>query len=65
MQELEGAFATIQWPEGNRQRVFFCFMGSSDDIPPIMDEYVFYYMENRDDMYVGYSNGEWTIVELG
>jgi hypothetical protein len=65
MDELDGAFAIIEWPEGNRQLVFFCYTRSSDDVPPVMDEYVFYYMEDRDDMRVGYSNGEWTIVEVG
>ena len=56
----DGAFATIRWTDGEVQKVFFSFIEVRDDGD---DEAIFYYMEDRNDLYVGFSNGEWTIVE--
>jgi hypothetical protein len=55
-----GAYATIRWSDGEVQKVFFSFIEVRDDGD---DEAIFYYMEDRNDLYVGFSNGEWTIVE--
>ena len=59
----EGAHADIRWNDGKRERVFLSFIDKSEDISAEADEAIFYYMEDRNDLYVGYSNGEWTIVE--
>ena len=54
-----GAYANIRWSDGEVQKVFFSFMQVREDGD---DEAVFYYMEDRNDLFVGYSNGEWTII---
>lgn len=58
-----GAHVGIRWNDGKRERVFLSFIDNSEDISAEADEAIFYYMEDRNDLYVGYSNGEWTIVE--
>jgi len=57
-----GARADIRWNDGKRESVFLSFIDKSEDISAEADEAIFYYMEDRNDLYVGFSNGEWTIV---
>jgi hypothetical protein len=63
MKNPQCVFADIRWNDGTVETVLFSFMDCYEDISSKDDEHIFFYLEDRNDLHVGYTNGEWTIVE--